>query len=235
VCDHAVDRRDHVVGVNAATLDRETGAPARLAAVSRARLADVRASQRRIVDASDTERQRIERDLHDGAQQRLVGASFQLSLARSRLAADGETLSRAEASVGEALERLRLQGHGIFPATLATEGLAAALEDLVRASDVPVMLDVPELVLERDVALARYAMVATVLAPAGRPPGSVSAEVRAATRDGRMELRVGLMGSVRLAQDDLVDAADRVGAVGGRLAVEPISGGFVISVVMPCA
>ena len=145
---------------------------ARLAAVGRARLAEVRASQRRIVDASDAERQRIERDLHDGAQQRLVGASFQLSLARSRLAAGGETLSRTEASVGEALERLRLLGHGIFPATLATEGLAAALEDLARAADLPTTLDVRELgpELERDVALAAYAVVATVLRTRAGPP-----------------------------------------------------------------
>ena len=210
---------------------------ARLAAVGRARLAEVRASQRRIVDASDAERQRIERDLHDGAQQRLVGASFQLSLARSRLAAGGETLSRTEASVGEALERLRLLGHGIFPATLATEGLAAALEDLARAADLPTTLDVRELgpELERDVALAAYAVVATVLAHAVRPPGSVSAKVGAATRDGRMELRVELMGNVALAQDDLVDVADRIGAVGGRLTVEPIDGGVAIIAVVPCA
>ena len=210
---------------------------ARLAAVGRARLSEVRASQRRIVDASDAERQRIERDLHDGAQQRLVGASFQLSLARSRLADGGETVSRAEASVHDALERLRLLGHGIFPATLATDGLAAALEDMARASDVPVTLDVPELGpdLERDVALAAYAVVAAALAHAGKVPGSASAEVTAATRDRTLELRVQLMGSVELGQDDLVDVADRVGAVGGRLAVEPIDGGVAVTAVMPCA
>jgi signal transduction histidine kinase len=208
---------------------------ARLAAVGRARLADVRASQRRIVDASDAERQRIERDLHDGAQQRLVGASFQLSVARGRLVAGGETLSRAEAFVREALERLRLLGHGIFPATLATDGLAAALEDLARTSDVPVTLEIPELGLARDVALAAYALVATVLAHAVRPSGAVSAEVGATTQDGGMELRVRLMGSVRLAEDDLVDVADRVGAVGGRLAVESIDDGVAVTAVLPCA
>ncbi len=209
---------------------------ARLAAVSRAQLADVRASQRRIVDASDTERQRIERDLHDGAQQRLVGASFQLSLARTRLATDGETLSRAEASVHEALERLRILGHGIFPATLASEGLGAALEDVTRSSDVPTTLDVQELRpgLERDTALAAYAVCATVLAHANQSPGAVSAEVKAATRQGTMELRVALMGSTGLGQDDLVDVADRVGAVGGHLDVEPILGGVTITAVMPC-
>lgn len=209
---------------------------ARLAAVSRARLADVRASQRRIVDASDTERQRIERDLHDGAQQRLVGATFQLSLARTRLATDVETLSRAEANVHEALERLRILGHGIFPTTLATEGLGPALEDLVRASDLPTTLDVGQLRpgLERDVALAAYAVVSTALALAGRLPGPVSIAVRAATRDGTLDLRVRLVGGTELGQDDLVDVGDRVGALGGHLEVERIDGGVAISAVMPC-
>jgi signal transduction histidine kinase len=209
---------------------------ARLAAVSRARLAEVRASQRRIVDASDAERQRIERDLHDGAQQRLVGASFQLSLARTHLVAGSENLARAEVAVGEAVARLRHLGHGIFPATLATEGLGAALEDVTRASDVPTTLDVRELRpgLERDTALAAYAVCATVLAHANQSPGAVSAEVKAATREGTMELRVALMGSAGLGQHDLVDLADRVGAVGGHLDVEPIDGGVAIIAVMPC-
>ena len=210
---------------------------ARLAAISRARLGEVRASQRRIVDASDAERQRIERDLHDGAQQRLVSASFQISLARNRLVDGGEALSRVESHLREALAGLRRLGHGIFPATLATEGLAAALEDLARVSDVPATLDVGDLGadVERNVALAAYAVVATVLAHAARAPGSASAEVRAATRDGTMELRVQLMGGGELAQDDLVDVADRVGAVGGRLVVEAIDGGVAITAVMPCA
>lgn len=208
---------------------------ARLAAVGRARLAEVRASQRRIVDTADAERQRIERDLHDGAQQRLVGASFQLSLARTRLAVGGDTLSRAEASVREALERLRLLGHGIFPATLATDGLAAALEDLARASDVQVTVDVPELVLERDVALAAYALVASVLAHARRAPGAPAADLVATLNHGSLELRLRLIGGAPLDQTGLVDVADRVGAVGGRLAVESIDGGVAITAVLPCA
>ena len=208
---------------------------ARLAAVSRARLADVRASQRRIVDAADAERQRIERDLHDGAQQRLVGAASQLSLARNRLVNGGDALSRVEAHLHEALARLRQLGHGIFPATLTTEGLAAALEDMARVSDVPTTLDVPELDLDRDVALAAYAIVATALASARRDAGSTSAHVAATVRDGSTELRVRLIGSTRLEEAGLVDVTDRVGAVGGRLAVEPIDGGVAIRAVLPCA
>jgi signal transduction histidine kinase len=145
-------------------------------------------------------------------------------------------LSRAEANVHEALERLRILGHGIFPTTIATEGLGAALEDLVRAADLPTTLEIRELgpEPERDVALAAYAVVSTALAQAGRLPGSVSAEVRAATRDSALELRMQLVGSTGLGQDDLVDVADRVGAIGGHLDVEPIDGGVAISAVLPC-
>ncbi len=208
---------------------------ARLAAVGRARLAEVRASQRRIVDASDAERQRIERDLHDGAQQRLVGAMFQLSLARSRLASGHESLARAEASVGDALSGLRQLGHGVFPTTLAPEGLAGALEDLARGSDVPITLDVPELDLERDVALAAYALVSTVLALARHAPGLPSANLVATVNERYLELRLLLIGRAQLDQTDLVDVADRVGAIGGHLVVEPIEDGVAITAVMPCA
>jgi signal transduction histidine kinase len=211
----------------------------RSAAVSRARLAEVRASQRRIVAASDSERERIERDLHDGAQQRLVSAALHLSLARNRMpAATGEPadtgLAEADAAVREALEGLRLLGHGIFPTTLASEGLGAALEDLARASDVPVNVEVPELDLKRDVALAAYALVSAVLALARRAPRARSANLVATANDGSLELCVRLVGGARLDQTDLVDVADRVGAVGGHLSLESIDGGVVITAVMPC-
>ena len=207
---------------------------ARLAAVSLARLGDVRASQRRIVDASDAERQRIERDLHDGAQQRLVSASFQLSLARNRMNDGSEALTRAEASLREALARLRDLGHGIFPATITAEGLAAALEDLAGMSRVPTTLDVQALGLDRDVAVAAYAVVATALASVRPDAGPSSADIAAAVRDGSLELRVRLAGTAGPVQDDLVDVADRVGAVGGRLLIEPFDGGVVLTAEMPC-
>ena len=108
-----------------------------LAAVAKARVADVQVSQRRVVAASDSERRRIERDLHDGAQQRLVSASFHLSLARNRLPRDEPALVRAESAVTDALANLRTIAHGIFPTVLADEGLEAALEDLVAVAHVP--------------------------------------------------------------------------------------------------
>src|SRR5256714_5054802 len=103
----------------------------RLQAQTRADLEDLRASRARIVESGDAERRRLERDLHDGAQQRLVGLSLGLRLARLRLRPDPAVLLRideAETEVRTALAELRELANGLFPAVLADEGLAAALE-----------------------------------------------------------------------------------------------------------
>ena len=109
---------------------------ARLQAELRAQLAEVRASRARIVEAGDAERRRLERDLHDGAQQRLLGIRLALQLARGRLADGGaavdDLLAEADAEVVGALEELRALARGIHPAILTEEGLAAALAALAR-------------------------------------------------------------------------------------------------------
>jgi signal transduction histidine kinase len=210
---------------------------ARLAALRAVRLAEVRASQRRIVSASDAVRQRIERDLHDGAQQRLVSVSLQLSLAGRRLAVDDparELVATAEAHVHAALERLRELGHGVFPMALETEGLPAALEDLGRTSDVDVVLDVPTLELDRDVALAAYSVVDAALAMPRLGGPDAAVHVSATADGGELELRVRVVGASAPTPGAFVQASDRVGAVGGRLAVEPAGGHVDIVAVMPC-
>ena len=116
----------------------------RLQAELRAQLAEVRASRARIVEAGDAERRRLERDLHDGAQQRLLGIRLALQLARGRLADGGaavdELLAEADAEVVGALDELRALARGIHPAILTEEGLAAALAALARRAPVPVEL-----------------------------------------------------------------------------------------------
>jgi signal transduction histidine kinase len=240
---------------------------ARLAALRRLRVEEVRASQRRIVATSDAVRQRVERDLHDGAQQRLVSVALHLSLARRRLpqgGPDAARVARAEEHVGLALARLRQLGHGIFPAALATEGLAAALEDLARTSDVAVRLDLPPLALDRDVALAAYAVVDAALAEArSAGPGwavrvegvtdGVSAQLRVATgaAEATPAPALGAMGeedgpgwvapAAAGATDHegvpaaFVEPADRVGAVGGTLVVRSRAGGTQLEAMLPCA
>ena len=106
----------------------------RLHAARRARLEELRASRARIVAAADAERRALERDLHDGAQQRLVAVALAIRLARRRIAADDPALdaalAAAEARVRAAVVELRDVAHGLFPTVLADEGLRAALDEL---------------------------------------------------------------------------------------------------------
>ncbi len=119
----------------------------RLQGQLRAQLVEVRASRARIVEAADAERRRLERDLHDGAQQRLLGVRLALRTAQMRLAdgrADGvdELLTEADTEVMDALGELRDLAHGIHPAVLTEEGLKPALAALARRTPVPTELDV---------------------------------------------------------------------------------------------
>jgi signal transduction histidine kinase len=132
---------DAVLGAARAALENE-----RLQAELRAQLAEVRASRERIVTAGDEERRRIERNLHDGAQQRLVSLAMSLRLLRVQLGDDvpGEIATTIEAIQGElrdAINELRELGRGIHPALLTDEGLIAALRALADRSPLPVVLD----------------------------------------------------------------------------------------------
>src|SRR5262245_10681515 len=131
----------------------------RLEAEVRARLEELRASRARIVEAGDAERKRLERDLHDGAQQRLVGLALSLRLLRSRDSTP--ELERAEAELRLAVKELRELAHGIFPAVLADEGLAAAVEALAEEAKVPVRIaDMPDRRFPAAVESAAYTVVA---------------------------------------------------------------------------
>jgi signal transduction histidine kinase len=210
---------------------------AQLSAVAKARLADVQASQRRVVATSDSERRRIERDLHDGAQQRLVSVTFHLKVALA--GADPSTsvrLAAAESQVRNALGQLRRLAHGIFPSVLADEGLAAALEELVAASDVPTTLDVRTRDdVGMETAMAAYATLASVLHSIEHPSPDTRAVILV-DRDGDMltvSAEVQAPGGTVLA--DFVDIADRVGALGGRLTTaEAATGRTVVTAVIPC-
>jgi signal transduction histidine kinase len=211
---------------------------AQLAALAKARLADVQASQRRVVAASDSERRRIERDLHDGAQQRLVSVAFHLKIALAD--ADPSTsvrLEAAETQVRNALGQLRRLAHGIFPSVLTDEGLAAALEELVAASDVPTTLDV----LTRDdvgmeTAMAAYATVAAVLHSIEHPSPNTRAVILVDQDGDTLTVSAEVTADVgAVVARDFVDAADRVGALGGRFTTaETETGTTVVTAVIPC-
>jgi signal transduction histidine kinase len=211
---------------------------AQLSAVAKARLADVQASQRRIVATSDSERRRIERDLHDGAQQRLVSVAFHMKIALS--GADQSTsvrLAAAESQVRNALGQLRRLAHGIFPSVLTDEGLAAALDELVAASDVPAKLNVSTHDdVGTETAMAAYATVAAVLHSIERPSPNTLAVILV-DRDGdTLTVSAEVTADVgTVVTRDFVDVADRVGALGGRFTTaEAGTGTTVVTAVIPC-
>jgi signal transduction histidine kinase len=209
-----------------------------LAAVAAARLAEVQASQRRVVALSDAERRRIERDLHDGAQQRLVSVAFHLGAAMAtvdpRVAA---RLAAPYAQVRAALVHLRQLAHGIVPGVLVDEGLPAALDELAAASDVPVTLDIRAGKLLDAVAMAAYATVTAALDSVERPSEATRARISVVQDDGMLTVRVEVTsgdGTVRM--PDCTDAADRVGALGGRLTgCDLTAEGTTVTAVIPCA
>jgi signal transduction histidine kinase len=211
---------------------------AQLSAVARARLAEVQASQRRVVATSDGERRRIERDLHDGAQQRLVSAAFHLRVALAGVdPATAGQLATAENRVRDALAHLRRLAHGIFPSVLAEEGLAVALDELVAASDVPTRLDVRSRIdVGADAAMAAYATAAAVLGSVEHPALDSHALISIDQADDTLTVRaeVEAGGGAGVARD-FVDIADRVGALGGQLTrSETATGATVVTAVIPC-
>ncbi|WP_327641165.1 histidine kinase [Kribbella sp. NBC_00482] len=209
---------------------------AQLSTVARARLAEVRASQRRVVAASDGERRRIERDLHDGAQQRLVGVGLQLRIARADADQDTRlTIERLESKVGAALSQLRRLAHGVFPSVLADEGLEQALIELVAASDVPAELTMHVTdALTAEVAMAAYATVAAAVGGVVRPSATTRCRIEVRHLAESLIVRVETE-SATLRAPDLSAIGDRVGALGGQLTWSgPEAGRYDVKAVIPC-
>jgi signal transduction histidine kinase len=206
----------------------------RLQAEALAQLDQLRASRVRIVQTGDAERRRLERDLHDGAQQRLLALSYDLRLARAQAQADGDRqtgslLTQATGQSQAALEELRDLAHGIYPAILAEAGLAAALASLADTAPLPVELrDAAQGRYPAGVETAAYLLVAEALDDAAGRDAS-HAVVSAIQDGGRLVVTVQDDGTGRTT--GMVQLADRVGALGGRLTVEPTR----LRAELPCA
>jgi signal transduction histidine kinase len=216
----------------------------RLDAALRARVEELRASRARIVKAADQERRRLERDLHDGAQQHLVALALNLRLARAKLDKDpaeaAELLDETMAELAEATDELRELARGIHPAILTDRGLEAALDALAGRAPLPVELRVrPSERLPAPVESAAYFVVAEALTNVARYADATRAEVDVERRNGRVVVEVrddGVGGADPAAGSGLRGLGDRLAALDGRLEVSsPRGKGTIVRAEMPCA
>jgi signal transduction histidine kinase len=215
----------------------------RLKADLRARVEELRASRVRIVEAGDAARRRLERDLHDGAQQQLVALAIDLRILRSRLAGPAgpavELIDEIDAKLATALAELRELARGIHPAILSDRGLEPALDALAARAPLPVHCDVA--LAGRPpgpVEAAAYFVVAEALTNVAKYAGAAAANVRAFQDDGDVVV-------VEVADDGIGGAdpgrgsglrglGDRVGALDGTLTVEsPPGGGTIVRARIP--
>ncbi len=209
---------------------------AQLSAAATARLTDLHASQRRIIANDDAERRRIERDLHDGAQQRLVSVLIQVQLvARDVPAGDQLVIMETDRRLRTVLGRLRRLDLDPFPETLGTEGLEAALEEMVADSNAPAELRASIGRMPDEIERAVYALAATVVEIAQYGSPSAQVAIRVWDDGGEVHVRARLESVPELSSLALVEVADRIGAVGGSVAVEPLANGSIsIEAVIPC-
>jgi signal transduction histidine kinase len=242
VHDPALDEEPELLqtaaGAAALALDNE-----RLAAELHARVDELEESRRRGIVAGMAERRRLERDLHDGAQQRLVSLSLQLGLARGQVDRDptaaGRMLDAAREELRQALEELRELARGIHPAVLTDRGLDAALESLADRTPVPVALDeIPTERLPAAVEAAAYFVVAESLTNVAKYAAAHEAHVRVCRHDGTAVVEVrddGVGGADAAGGTGLRGLADRLAALDGSLEVlSPPGGGTLVRATIPC-
>jgi signal transduction histidine kinase len=228
-----------VAGAAALAIENE-----RLQADVRAQLTEVMESRARLVTVADHERRRLERDLHDGAQQRLVALALTLSRAGERLdERPGETrelLADSERQLGKALEELRRLASGIRPAILSDAGLSAALESLAENATVPVTLRTEvDRRLPDQVESAAYFAVCEALTNAAKHAQATQVTVTARLEDDRLLVEIsddGAGGAEFGGGSGLNGLVDRITALDGHLTLDsPVGGGTRLEVDLPCA
>ena len=215
---------------------------ARLNAELHARLDELRGSRARIVEAGQKERQRLERNLHDGAQQRLVALSLELTLLEARFAKDEEAKHAVDAvrrELAESLQELRELARGIHPAVVTGHGLAVALESVAARSPVPVKLDVSlDGRVPEAVEVAAYFLISESLTNVAKYAEASSASVAVSRENGELVVEIvddGVGGADTESGSGLRGLADRVEALDGRLRVwSPSGGGTRVRAEIPC-
>ena len=210
---------------------------ARLNAELRAQLSELRESRGRIVAAGDAERRRLERDLHDGAQQRLLALGLALQLLRDNQA-DPQLLTEAQTELQQALRELRQLARGIHPAILTDNGLAAAVGSLVDRAQLPISAHVTDQRYPAAVESTAYFVVSEALANIAKHAHAHTATVTVAPDNGRLIVAItddGHGGATSAGGGGLEGLADRVGALNGLLTITSAAGaGTTIRAEIPC-
>jgi signal transduction histidine kinase len=223
----------------AAAIALENG---RLEAELRARLQELHGSRTRVVEAEQHERRRLERDLHDGAQQRLVALALELGLLAEQTGSDPATqtrLKRARSEVAESLSELRDIAHGLHPAVVSGHGLAVALESLVAATPLDVRLTTDGLPrLSEPLEVAAYYVVSESLTNATKHARATRVTVDVGVMDGTLVAEIvddGIGGADSEGGTGLRGLADRVEALNGRLRIWTAAGkGTRVRAELPC-
>jgi signal transduction histidine kinase len=196
----------------------------------RSQAAALRRSRARVIEAADAERRRVGRDLHDGAQQRLMAVGNLLRAARIKVGDEHEAadvMRIALDELGEAHADLRDLARGLHPVALAERGLGGALESLTVGCDMSVTLDVRAGELREDIALAAYFIVSESLTNASKYAGADALSIRVLPEDGALLVEIaddGRGGADATAGTGLRGLADRIDALGGRFDVDSPAG-----------
>jgi signal transduction histidine kinase len=217
---------------------------ARLADAVKDQLEQVRSSRARLVEAAASERRRIERDLHDGAQQRLIAVALSLQHARAEAAKDTPSaaflrqLDDAGDELLAAVDELRELARGIHPAVLTEEGLRIAVASLARRTAIPVEVEVTvDGRLPVAVETTAYYVVAEALTNVSRHSGARIATVKVDRSNGHLEIKVsddGMGGADANKGSGLRGLADRLDAVAGTLAIDSSPEGTTLKARIPC-
>jgi signal transduction histidine kinase len=211
----------------------------RLQAELRAQLRELQASRARIVRTADDERRRLERDLHDGAQQRLLGLGMGLQMLTGHVDGTGmETLGELQQELDHALRELRELARGIHPAVLTDQGLGAAVRTLAQRAPIPITVTSNGERAPAHVETAAYFVVSEALANIAKYAHATRASVELAHDNGDLRVEVaddGVGGANLGAGSGLTGLADRVGALGGRLSLDsPAGAGTRLTALIPC-
>jgi PAS domain S-box-containing protein len=212
--------------------------------IEQARTEELHASRGRIVAAADAARRKIERDLHDGAQQRLVAMALDVRLARARLGRDPDSaepfLEKLGEELAQASDELRELARGIHPAVLTERGLGPAITALADRAPVPVeIVELPPDRLPSAAETTAYFTVSEALTNVAKYAQATCASVRVATEDGTLVVEIrddGIGGAEASTGSGLSGLADRVGACDGDLSVaSPPGEGTLVRAVLPLA